>query len=504
MNFAVIGDSNFRDLFSQHRDEIAAESGHTVEFMLASTVASVRTILDNPDYKPDVVFIGSPTNEIALKSKNNTKSREGIIESVIKDLFNCINDQANKNDSTYYVVCPPFLRLDPPWLEAKIPFYKTFIKTTHANTSHGNVFVGGEFEIGPEDLKGDGVHLTDSGMIKLRTRTIDDIKVAKEMRSNAGDIDDPEEEMDTAPLSSLARSTKKTPMRKKRMIEESSEEEGRITRKKKAKEDKLDAVLKMVQDLHNNRASNRARFDLIDDKMKESSVVQAELKEQIEHIKHGDNSFSAGIKEDLDAVENSSLRDTVIVKKLATDKTLPTDRKELSALILETGKEILTEIMGNNTCMKYIAPLYFRNEKRTLKEGERNEFPPFKITFKHLPDAIDFREKVIAASKIPTHRLYKTYVSNQQNVGTRICLMLLWGIVDILKKEKKESWVNQSAPKPTLQVKQTGTIIKTYSYIEAMSSYGERIEQKVLDEATKLASRFFYGQVEKIFIILKD
>ena len=82
--------------------------------------------------------------------------------------------------------------------------------------------------------------------------------------------------------------------------------------------------------------------------------------------------------------------------------------------------------------------------------------------------------------------------------------MVLWGIVDVLKKEKRESWVNQSSPKPTLQVKQTGVLIKSYSYIEAISAYGERIEKKVIDEATKLAGRFFYGQVEKIFIILKD
>ena len=82
--------------------------------------------------------------------------------------------------------------------------------------------------------------------------------------------------------------------------------------------------------------------------------------------------------------------------------------------------------------------------------------------------------------------------------------MLLWGIVDVLKREKKEGWVNQSSPKPTLQVKQTGTLVKSYSYIDAISAYGEKIEQKILDDSTKLASRFFYGQVEKIFIILKD
>ena len=82
--------------------------------------------------------------------------------------------------------------------------------------------------------------------------------------------------------------------------------------------------------------------------------------------------------------------------------------------------------------------------------------------------------------------------------------MLLWGIVDVLKREKKESWVNQSSPKPTLQVKQTGTLVKSYSYLEAISAYGERIDKKVIEDATKLAARFYYGQVEKIFVILKD
>jgi len=53
-------------------------------------------------------------------------------------------------------------------------------------------------------------------------------------------------------------------------------------------------------------------------------------------------------------------------------------------------------------------------------------------------------------------------------------------------------------------VKHTGNQVKTYNYIEAVTSYGDKIEEKVLDEAHKLARKFYYGQVEKIFIILRD
>ncbi len=73
-----------------------------------------------------------------------------------------------------------------------------------------------------------------------------------------------------------------------------------------------------------------------------------------------------------------------------------------------------------------------------------------------------------------------------------------------MKKEKKDSWVTQSSPKPSLMVKDVGTLVKTYSYIEAVTTFGDKIEAKILDEANGLAKRFFYGQVEKIFILLKD
>ena len=514
MNFRFIGDSNFRDLFTLHRDTL--QTGLVANFDLASSVATIKTIMGDPECKPDFFFIASPTNEICLKSKNNTKSREGLIETVVKDLFTFVNDHANKHDKTHYVIFQPFLRLDPPWLEPKMPFYIDYVRSNHANGSPSNVFIGTEVGIGLDDLKPDKVHLNEDGMAKLLAGVLKDVATAKVVCEKGGhssfDVGTDDADMEEAPLAGT-RSTRKTPARKKRTHEhESSEDEGKTRKKKsKPKEDKLDLLLErmlgmdqMVKDLHDDRSSSKERFDRLEDKMEATILVQETLKEQIDTIKQGDNGFSASIKEDLDAVENAGLRDTVIIKKMATDKNIPTDRKELSALILEVGKELLVEVMGNDTCMKYIAPLYYRNDKRILKEGDRPELPPFKITFKQLPDAIVFKEKVIAASKITTHKLYKTYASNQQNVGTRVRLMLLWGIVDVLKKEKKESWVTQSSPKPTLQVKQMVTLVKSFSYIEAISAYGDRIEKKVIDKATKLASRFFYGNVEKIFIILKD
>ncbi len=265
--------------------------------------------------------------------------------------------------------------------------------------------------------------------------------------------------------------------------------------------DKLDLFMK---ELREDRKNNSERFTKMEKSIEETKIAQEEIKADVTKLKEGDNCFSASVREDLDALENLNARDTVVIKRLATDKNVPTDKRELSSLIVEVGRELLTQVMGDDKSMKFVAPLYLKNEKRVEKEGQRKELPPFKIVFKQLSDAIIFKEKAITASKDESSKLYKAYISSQQNVGTRVRLLLMWGVVDHLKKEKKEGWVSQSSPKPTLMVKQTGNVVKTYSFIEAMTSYGDKIPDKIKEEATRLARRFYYGQVEKIFVILKD
>jgi hypothetical protein len=511
MKIAVVGDSNLRDLFTCHRDEMEKEaSSGAITFEYATSVTSTKTVLEK--LKADVIFVGSPTNEIALKSRNNTKSREGIVDSVVNDFYEVLNAAATKSAGSIYINCLPYLRMEPPWLETKLNYYKEALKTTQNTSSPPNVFLGSEIEVLPEDLKPDKIHLNKNGLKKLCSLMIGDYQIALRDHVSVPDVGmegSSGEESAATPVNVLpvTRSLRKTPARNKRQHEESSEDEA-LSKTKRPKGAKIDSVIDkldlLVRELRADRTSNKERFEKIEDKLEETVLEQVNLKEQIEQIKKSDNSFTATIKEDLDAVENNNSRDTVIIKKLSTDQDIPRDKKELSNLILTTGKELLQLVLGSCEGLKFTAPLYFNNN-RVPKEGERKELPPFKITFKQLPDAICFKEKAITASKEPGNRLYKAYISCQQTIGTRIRLSLLWGISDHLKKvEKKDSWVSQSSPKPMLMVKATGNLIKTYSYIDAITTYGDKIEQKIIDEATKLAQKFFYGQVEKIFILLKD
>ncbi len=516
MNTCIIGDSNFRELFTAHKEDLAKSLKAPIKFEYATSVTSIKTVLESPDFKHNVVFVACPTNEISQRSKNNTKSREGIIESVMGEFFDCINRVANNSSSTLYVICYPALRLEPPWIEAKMEFYRETLRSTLNNSTPGNVHLGSEISITSTDLKPDRIHLNKEGIKKLYENILADMKTALTEVTvlRNGEEDDAMEEDSTSsasdtstPTASTQRSLRKTPARNKRHFED-TEEVNKASKKRKSNVAKIDTVLDkldlFMKELREDRTKNSARFDQVENKLATTIVNQEELKKEIKNMKEGDNCFAASVREDLDAVENINSRDTVIVKKLAITTPYPTDRKELSNLVLETGKQILELVLGSFSSMKYISLLYFKNERRPLRQGERNELPPFKITFKHSSDAVNFKEKAITASKDPTHRLHKAYFAHQQNVGTRIRLTLLWAVADHLKKENKESWVSQSSPKPTLMVKHNGTQVKTYSFIEAMTSYGDKIDGKPLEEANKLARKFYYGQVEKIFIVLKD
>lgn len=81
--------------------------------------------------------------------------------------------------------------------------------------------------------------------------------------------------------------------------------------------------------------------------------------------------------------------------------------------------------------------------------------------------------------------------------------MLLWGIVDALKGGTPEVWVSQNASRPTLQIKESGKV-RTYSFVKAMTEFGEKIPAKIIDEATKIGNKFYQGQLKKTFLVLKD
>ncbi len=236
-----------------------------------------------------------------------------------------------------------------------------------------------------------------------------------------------------------------------------------------------------------------------------TSIYERErlFKEEILSRKEEEKIFTATVREDLDAVENEALRNTVIVKKLKTDKKTSTDKVTMGLLVQQEARSLVKEILGTEDDIAYTGLLFTGKDGLRATEGL---LPPFKIAFKTKEKGILFREIVVQKSKDVNDKLHKTYFTCQQCQGTRIRTLLMWALVDKIKNPKKgiDAWVNQSINKPTLQVKGEEKNQKSYTFVNAMLKYEDKLEEKAKEEALKLAKKFFQGQVEKVYIVIKE
>ncbi len=153
--------------------------------------------------------------------------------------------------------------------------------------------------------------------------------------------------------------------------------------------------------------------------------------------------------------------------------------------------------------VKYGAPLYNFIDP-TKKENKKGYIPPFKVGFSSKDTAVKFRDASLKKAKEEGSEYKETYFSFYQSFGTKVRSILMWGLCDVIKTDEKEVWVNQQASKHTLQIKENGRIVRSLSFVKAMIKFKDKVPQKAIDEATKVAKKHFFGKLEKTFIVLKD
>jgi hypothetical protein len=262
----------------------------------------------------------------------------------------------------------------------------------------------------------------------------------------------------------------------------------------------------MMSELRDDRAKSKKETKVIKSDLAKLREDTTECKQQLERLgkqKEIDNVYTATVREDLDAVENDNMRNVVIVKKLATKQKIPTDRAELSKVIQKAGRNLVKEIIGSDTEVIFVAQLYTGKEAIKIVDGF---LPPFKIVFKSKQIGMDFKEKAVQNSKEERSTLKGSYFTTQQTLATRIRTNLMWSIAEKLKNAEKgvDAWVTQNLNRPMLQVKGEERYQRGYTFVNAMVKYGSKLDAKAKEESAKLAKRHFEGQVEKIFIVIKD
>jgi len=224
----------------------------------------------------------------------------------------------------------------------------------------------------------------------------------------------------------------------------------------------------------------------------------------------------------MDGLENENLKTIVVVRKLKAAKPVPKDTKQLRTYIQDLARDLVKKVLDEQSAknVKYAATLFSFIDP-TKKDNKAGLVPPFKICFQTKDSAVRFRETAVKMARAGRKRnndmeteeeeeepetpneFKDTYFTYFQTAGTRIRVSLMWAVADALKTKTKQVWVNQGS-KPTLQIKEGGKIVRNLTFVKTMTEYKEKIAPKVIEDTKKTAEKAFAGQLEKIFIVLKD
>jgi hypothetical protein len=513
----ITGDSNFRELFNNHKQKLEDETGEVVVFKQYSTNESLRLILKNAgdsEEVPKVYVIGAGLNECAARVQKATKKKpEDIVKAIANEQNTVVQRQAEKDSKSIFVLVPPFIRKDPKWMIERSKTLLTYMNEFCLTFTSGNMFVGSTVGIVVGDLVTDGVHLAPSGLLKLADRVVADaVIVLKDVAILRGDVIEEDAELQSSQLSDWS----KTPVTTRKRVRDDDDptpEPDRAEKRTKENEESesgslIDTLKQFMKEIREDRNSDKDMLKKVE--TTQSTIVEKQKAtdkkvDELTTIVSADSTIFASMKEDVDAAENDFLRSNVVVKKLVTDEVVPSDRKDLSKFVQRKGRELVDKILGDGSEkeVKFVSTLFIR-ENRVKEKDEPNFVPPFKLVFKTKEMGIQFREKAVQMSKEGQKDLEKTYFAHQQNAATRIRTSLMWGVVAVIKKSGKDAWVNQNLNKPNIQIKEGGKIVKTLTFIQAMNDYGKKINAKTLSDVAKSAKWNFGGQLERYFVVLKD
>jgi hypothetical protein len=495
----LVGDSNLRNVVEENQKAISTKLNDEIVFEQAGTNESLKTILEASTTEYNQVVIATLLNEITKLGKA-VKTRDDIINTVTKQQAEIVAKHAELHPNTRYIVLPPFMRFEPPWLPDKLRVIQLHLKDHLEQTGKSNINYGVPVEITDKDLKPDNVHLNEAGKEKLLRSLIGTPSPSPRPSINA-----------SPPISNWANTplTRARSKRTRQATNESDSDEEVVC--KKARDNDYSAIIlaklnQMTDEMREERAKAAERADHLVAQLNINIQTTTNNAKKIEELSKSQETFNstvASLREDLDVVENENMRSIIIIRKLTTDKIIPKTKSEMNTLLKELASDLVAKLGGNAAMIKFVTMAYSEVDQ-TKQNNRKNQVPTFKIGFNNKDDAITFKEKGTKAAKDKDSEIHKVVFAYQQCSATRIRCTIMWAIANKLKADGQEAWVNAATSKPKLQVKGDKKYPTDYTFVAAIDKYQHLLKDGDLKDASLQAKKFFKGQCKQLFVVLKD
>ncbi|MBF0208773.1 MAG: hypothetical protein HQK53_18050 [Oligoflexia bacterium] len=364
-----------------------------------------------------------------------------------------INKAAKDARGTKFIVVPPTIRTSPVWMFDHFELFKK----TYMDLLMDPVIKAADPPIGDNDLRSDGVHLTDMPLVRYRQYIKEIIQPpqswADEMLETEPDVETVVGDGDVAGIHT-----------------------------------KLD---KLIQAMSSNTSNNDTKFNKIESSIKD--------------LKNTNLVSFARIKEDLDSEANARRHNIIVIRRFPMpngfkpEGTARATANKIKDIFVNEVRKV-PKISDDDFIVRsiYLIPV---PEKTGF-------FQDFRLVCAEVGNAVEIRNRIIKARKEKLRGWEDVEVSNDPVKSTRVRIFLLQCIARKLREmavnKDEEISVNRYSDTPNIIFKRDGKVVRQLGFVSAVSTHGEMVEVNDITKARRIAGKVYAGSLENYFVIVPE
>jgi len=243
-----------------------------------------------------------------------------------------------------------------------------------------------------------------------------------------------------------------------------------------------------------------------DEEMMEEEIQEVDLatrvgklEAQIRSRQHNDNLVFARLREESDSAANKLKEDRVIITGITSKTFPPAEPEQRKVWIKEIAMNIFKTLIPD-----------FKGEIHFVNQAKNNGLyiPMIEVKLDSVESSANVR-KAFAEKRKMKADLGKIFIANSVGLTTRIRVDILKALARKVSNMSVSAHVLAFVSRPVMHVRpKIGSVDKTpprtFTFVDAVVQYGHLLKQVELSDAYRRAGIAFKGQLEQLFVVLRE
>jgi hypothetical protein len=239
----------------------------------------------------------------------------------------------------------------------------------------------------------------------------------------------------------------------------------------------------------------------VDDLERRLTILELAYKKQVE-INFANNLIMTRTREELDSAGNRSKEDRVVMTGLKSNSVMPVDNRARIEWLKKIAMNIFEDLIPG-----FPGKILYLNQGKSMDRY----LPMIEVKIDSVTNAIAIRRAFAAKRKDKSLKpeLETLFVTNCVNLATRVRIDVLKALARKVTSGKDLAYVSGFISRPMMHIKAAGSPInarpqKSFTYIDAISRFGNLLSRGDLTTAYDRAGIAFKGQMSQNFVVLND